>query len=107
MRCCPEPSRCRRPLRSELKPGSRKLTEMLRSARPVLLALIPAVALAIEEPRYEVVRQIDDAVELRRYAPYVVAEVVLDTRAADAGNRGSPSWPPISSARTRATGNWR
>ena len=55
-----------------------------------LLGSIPAVALAIEEPTYEVVRQIDETVELRRYAPYVVAEVVLDTPAADAGNQAFP-----------------
>ena len=45
---------------------------------------------AVEEPAYEVVRQIGDQVELRRYAGYVVAEVVLDTSAADAGNQAFP-----------------
>ena len=65
---------------------------MLRPALSLffLIGSIPAVALAIEEPTYEVVRQIDDTVELRRYAPYVVAEVVLDTPAADAGNQAFP-----------------
>ncbi|HSQ71817.1 MAG TPA: heme-binding protein [Rubrivivax sp.] len=63
---------------------------MLRSALKLLLGLIPTVALAIEEPTYEVVRQIDDTVELRRYAPYVVAEVVLNTPAGDAGNQAFP-----------------
>ena len=48
------------------------------------------MALSIEEPSYEVVRQIGEQVELRRYAPYVVAEVVLDTGAADAGNQAFP-----------------
>lgn len=56
----------------------------------VLLTLGPNPAMAIEEPRYEVVRQIDDQVELRRYAPYVVAEVVLEASAADAGNQAFP-----------------
>ena len=51
---------------------------------------MPLFACAIEEPRYEVLRPIAESVELRRYAPYVVAEVVLDTQAADAGNRAFP-----------------
>jgi hypothetical protein len=55
-----------------------------------LFALIPAVSQAIEEPAYEVVRQVGEQIELRRYAPYVVAEVVLDASAADAGNRAFP-----------------
>jgi hypothetical protein len=64
---------------------------MRRLAWILLLTLItPAVANAIEEPRHEVVRQIDERIELRRYAPYVVAEVVLDTRSADAGNQAFP-----------------
>jgi len=63
---------------------------MLRFALPLLLALTPPVSQAIEEPTYEVVRQIDDQVELRRYAAYVVAEVVLDATASDAGNRAFP-----------------
>jgi hypothetical protein len=56
----------------------------------LLLAALVPVAEAIEEPSYEVVRQIDDRVEVRRYAPFVVAEVVLDARAADAGNQAFP-----------------
>jgi len=48
------------------------------------------MALAIEEPGFEVVRQVGEQVELRRYAPYVVAEVVLDTSAAEAGNQAFP-----------------
>lgn len=63
---------------------------MLRLAWLLLLALITPMAFAIEEPRFEVVRQLDERVELRRYAPYVVAEVVLDTRSADAGNQAFP-----------------
>jgi hypothetical protein len=44
---------------------------------------------AIEEPKYEVIRKLDN-VELRQYAPYVVAEVVLDASAEDAGSRAFP-----------------
>ena len=63
---------------------------MMRFLLPLLLALTPSMALAIEEPGYEVVRQIGEQVEVRRYAPFVVAEMVLDTRAADAGNQAFP-----------------
>jgi hypothetical protein len=45
---------------------------------------------AVEEPRHEVVRAISERVELRRYAPYVVAEVVLETQGTDAGNQAFP-----------------
>ena len=70
--------------------GARKLALMMRFLLPLLLALTPSMALAIEEPGYEVVRQIGEQVEVRRYAPFVVAEMVLDTRAADAGNQAFP-----------------
>ncbi len=57
----------------------------------LLLALsaVPLVSQAIEESKCEVIRQFD-SVELRQYAPYVVAEVVLDASAEDAGNRAFP-----------------
>ncbi|MDP2004757.1 MAG: heme-binding protein [Rubrivivax sp.] len=59
--------------------------------RLLLLAFVtlPAVSHAIEEPAYEVLRSID-GVELRQYAAYVVAEVVLDTTASDAGSQAFP-----------------
>ena len=53
------------------------------------LTTVPVFSHAIEEPRYEVIRQFDN-VELRQYAPYVVAEVVLDATAEDAGSRAFP-----------------
>ena len=55
----------------------------------ILLAAAAPASHAIEEPGYEVIRQFDN-VELRRYAPYVVAEVVLDATAEEAGNRAFP-----------------
>ena len=50
---------------------------------------MPLLSHAIEEPEYEVIKKLDN-VELRQYAPYVVAEVVLDATAEDAGNRAFP-----------------
>ena len=53
------------------------------------LAAMPMFSHAIEEPDYEVIRKFDN-VELRQYAPYVVAEVVLNSSAEDAGNQAFP-----------------
>ena len=53
------------------------------------LAAMPMFSHAIEEPDYDVIKKFDQ-VELRQYAPYVVAEVVLDTSAEDAGNQAFP-----------------
>jgi hypothetical protein len=63
---------------------------MFRLVLLSLIASIPPVSQAIEEPTYDVVRQLDEQVELRRYAAYVVAEVVVDATASDAGNRAFP-----------------
>ena len=56
----------------------------------LLLLLMSNPAHAIEEPRYERVRVVDDRIELRRYAPYVVAEVVVQADAQDAGSQAFP-----------------
>jgi hypothetical protein len=53
------------------------------------LAIMPMLSHAIEEPEHEVIKTIG-TLELRRYAPYVVAEVVLDTTAEDAGSQAFP-----------------
>ncbi|MEQ1684987.1 MAG: heme-binding protein [Burkholderiaceae bacterium] len=53
------------------------------------LAAMPLLSHAIEEPAYEIIRKFDN-VELRQYAPYVVAEVVLDAAAEDAGSQAFP-----------------
>ena len=54
-----------------------------------VLAAMPLLSHAIEEPDYEVIRKLDN-VELRQYAPYVVAEVVLGSSAEEAGNQAFP-----------------
>jgi hypothetical protein len=55
----------------------------------LMLAAMPLLSHANEEPKYEIIRPFD-GVELRQYAPYVVAEVVLDATADDAGSRAFP-----------------
>ncbi len=45
---------------------------------------------AIEEPAYDVVRSLGDEVEVRQYAPYVVAEVTIEADATEAGNLAFP-----------------
>lgn len=46
-------------------------------------------SMAIEEPSYEVVQQLDGA-EVRQYAPYVVAQVLVSGPADQAGNAAFP-----------------
>ena len=53
------------------------------------LVAMPLLSQAIEEPDHEVIRRFDH-VELRQYAPYLVAEVVLDALPEDAGNQAFP-----------------
>ena len=63
---------------------------LLRLLLPLPLFILPAASHAVEEPEFEVIRKLDSAVELRMYAPYVVAEVVLDSTAEEAGSRAFP-----------------
>jgi hypothetical protein len=62
---------------------------MYRILLLLTLATMPLFSHAIEEPDYEVIGTVG-VVELRQYAPYVVAEVVLDTSAEDAGSQAFP-----------------
>lgn len=62
---------------------------MQRLLLVLLLAILPMRSHAIEEPGFELIRTLDK-VELRRYAPYVVAEVLMDGPADEAGNRAFP-----------------
>jgi hypothetical protein len=67
---------------------------VLRAAGRLLAAfsavIAAAPAQAIEEPEYAVERQLTAQVEIRRYAPYVVAEVTVPGPAEEAGNRAFP-----------------
>ena len=51
------------------------------------LGSIGSVANATEEPRYTVIQQ-HEGIEVRSYAPYLVAEVVVPGPADAAGNQG-------------------
>ena len=62
---------------------------MFRTLLVLLLAACPLMSHAIEEPGFEVVKKIGN-VELRQYAPYVVAEVLLQSTAEAAGNQAFP-----------------
>ncbi|MEO7057827.1 MAG: heme-binding protein [Caldimonas sp.] len=50
---------------------------------------MPLLSQAVEEPGYDVVQQLDGA-EIRQYAPYVVAEVLVSGPAEEAGNQAFP-----------------
>lgn len=54
-----------------------------------IIAFMPFLSHATEEPEYEVIRTFGN-VALRHYPPYVVAEVVLDVAADDAGRQAFP-----------------
>ena len=55
----------------------------------VTLSATPAPAQAIEQPKFQVERVLQaDSIELRRYEPYIVAEVVVPGPAEQAGNQG-------------------
>ena len=65
---------------------------MLRLICPVLSALLMAMPLpsrATPEPAFDITRRLGE-IEIRRYAPYVVAEVTINGPAEEAGNRAFP-----------------
>lgn len=62
---------------------------MARLLLVLVLALMPLTSRAIEEPGYEVIKTFDN-VEIRKYAPYVVAEVFVQTSASEAGSAAFP-----------------
>jgi hypothetical protein len=62
---------------------------LIRGRLLILCLLLTAcnAAMAIEEPAYSVVHRYD-GFEVRRYAPYLVAETLVSAAAEDAGNQG-------------------
>jgi len=62
---------------------------MIRYRLLILYLLLTActAAMAIEEPAYSVVHSYD-GFEVRRYAPYLVAETIVSAPAEEAGNQG-------------------
>jgi hypothetical protein len=62
---------------------------MLKFLFALCLALVHPAAMAIEEPSYEVVQRLDGA-EVRQYAPYVVAQVLVGGAPEEAGNKAFP-----------------
>lgn len=79
-------------------PSSRRsLAFLLALALAPTLLLVPQRSHAIEEPTYEVVQTLaergggtDATIEIRQYAPYVVAEVVMEASFERAGNQAFP-----------------
>jgi hypothetical protein len=66
----------------------RRNAARLQTTLILLALLIPSIAMAIEEPKYTVVKK-DGDVEIRFYDPYVVAETTVDTSDFDeASNEG-------------------
>jgi hypothetical protein len=60
----------------------------LLKALPFIPAIIPTFAMAIEEPKYAVLKK-DNDIEIRQYEPYIVAETVVDSSDFDeASNEG-------------------
>ena len=55
----------------------------------IMLTAMPLLSHAIQEPDFVVTKKFDN-IELRQYAPYVVAEVVLNATADEAGNQAFP-----------------
>jgi hypothetical protein len=58
-----------------------------------LLGIVPRAAQAIEEPTFTMLRQLSDAVAIREYAPYVVAEVRVSVAPEDTDDAGSKAFP--------------
>ena len=75
-----------------------RMTRRMIARIELLLSLIPGFAMALEEPEYQVIGEYE-GVELRRYAPYLVAEVDVPGDFDDAGNRAFrilAGWKPSS-----------
>lgn len=64
-----------------------RMKHLVALAASIALLLPPPMARAIEEPAFTVVRELD-GFEIREYAPYLVAEVLVPGPSEEAGNQG-------------------
>lgn len=62
---------------------------MLKLFVSLLIATMPLLSQAIEEPSYDVIQQLDGA-EVRQYQPFVVAQVLVSGPADQAGSQAFP-----------------
>ncbi len=63
---------------------------MLRFLLALSIAAMPLLAQAVEEPGFQVVQELAGDVQIRQYAPYVVAQVLVSGPAEEAGNKAFP-----------------
>ena len=77
------------PPRRASRPGRTRQLISIACVLGLALALLPAASHAVDEPAYTIVRSYP-TFEIRQYAAYTVAEVVMPPPADDAGNRAFP-----------------
>ena len=72
-----------------IRPGLRPAARAWAALLSLVLFAIPMSSQATEEPDFQVIQTLEDA-EVREYAAYTVAEVVVPGPAAKAGNQAFP-----------------
>ncbi len=77
------------PLRQSLNPLRSRLALGVLLLSTLALSLLPQSGHAIEEPEFQIVRSLPD-IEVRQYAAYTVAEILVAGPQGDAGNRAFP-----------------
>ena len=77
------------PLRQSLNPLRSRLALGVLLLSTLALSLLPQSGHAIEEPEFQIVRSLPD-IEVRQYAAYTVAEVLVAGPQGDAGNQAFP-----------------
>ena len=77
------------PLRQSLNPLRSRLALGALLLSTLALTLLPQSGQAIEEPEFQIVRSLPD-IEVRQYAAYTVAEVLVAGPQGDAGNQAFP-----------------
>lgn len=80
----PKPVTAKTPIASKILPW---LIISLAITFITFIAAMPNTAHAIEEPAYTVIQK-TDVFEVRQYAPYLVAEVIVPGPASEAGSQG-------------------